>query len=85
MNVRTNLRTWRKMACYVVQVGLRGTETNPHIYAELKAIAIDRMSMILLANELGKYRASDELYFIQDESTAQKAVEVAIERFKAKL
>lgn len=82
MNIRTNLRTWRNNACYIVQVGYRGTETNPHIYAELKAIAIDRMSTILLANELGKYRASDELYFIEDERTAQKAVEIAIERFK---
>lgn len=84
MNIRTNLRTWRNSACYIVQVGYRGSESNPHIYAELKAIAIDRMSTILLANELGKYRADDELYFIEKEHTAEKAIKKAVEMFEAK-
>ena len=82
MNVRTNLRTWRDGACYIVQVGERGSKTNPHIYAELKAVAVDRMSHILLADGLGKFRASDELFFIEGERTAQKAVEKAIKLFK---
>lgn len=82
MNVRTNTRSWRKYACYIVEVGIRGENGRAYIYGELRAIAIDRMSKVILLNELGKYQAGSELYMIDTERTAQKAIEKAIEYYK---
>lgn len=83
MNTRTNLRTWRDNACYIVQVGLRGSKTNPHIYAELKAIAIDTLSKVILSADLEKFSGTDKLYWIKGERTAQKAIERAVKQFKS--
>ena len=82
MNVRTNLRTWRKTAHYIVQVGLRGNETNHHIYAEIKAIVVDTMSEVLLVGELAKFVANDTLFVIADGKNAQDSVAKAVEMFR---
>lgn len=83
MNVRTNFRTWRDKACFYVQVGLRGSEANPHVYAELKAIAVDTLSEIALTEKLSKYVANDKLYVLSDARNAKEAIDEAIRLFKA--
>lgn len=78
MNTRTNLRTWRNNAHYIVQVGYSGSKTNPHIYAELRAIAVDSMSEIILMSELSKFITEDKLFSIADAKTAQQAIKNAL-------
>lgn len=80
MNTRTNLRTWRQRSRYIIQVGIRGSQKNPHIYAEIKAIAADNMSEVVLINELGKFKANDKIYAITAKNP-RDAVDKALKSF----